>query len=117
MKWRCAAGHVWKASPDNVRNRGSWCPQCSKKKKKLTIEDMCDMAIAKGGVCLSEVYVSSAEKLRWRCKVGHEFSLSPNNIRRAEDGRRKASWCPSCATSERLRKKEGVKAGVEVGAL
>lgn len=26
--WRCTAGHEWEATPSNVRNRGSWCPEC-----------------------------------------------------------------------------------------
>jgi hypothetical protein len=32
LKWECADGHVWEALPSNVKNKGSWCPICSKKK-------------------------------------------------------------------------------------
>jgi hypothetical protein len=28
VMWRCAAGHKWPASPDNVLNNGRWCPNC-----------------------------------------------------------------------------------------
>lgn len=30
LLWRCEAGHEWKARPDNVKNRLSWCPVCSR---------------------------------------------------------------------------------------
>ena len=29
LKWRCADGHVWEASPDQIRHNNSWCPTCS----------------------------------------------------------------------------------------
>lgn len=28
LRWECAQGHSWEASPGNVKNRGSWCPEC-----------------------------------------------------------------------------------------
>lgn len=37
LLWRCAEGHEWEARPDNVRNRGSWCPICSRKRKNSNI--------------------------------------------------------------------------------
>jgi hypothetical protein len=30
LKWCCAHGHQWLATPDNVKNRGSWCPICAR---------------------------------------------------------------------------------------
>ena len=33
LLWRCADGHEWVARPDNIRNRGSWCPICARKRK------------------------------------------------------------------------------------
>lgn len=29
LKWRCADGHEWEASPDQIRHNNSWCPTCS----------------------------------------------------------------------------------------
>eukprot|EP00171_Calliarthron_tuberculosum_P016513 IDg16513t1 len=29
LLWRCGRGHVWAATSDNVRRRGSWCPRCA----------------------------------------------------------------------------------------
>jgi hypothetical protein len=28
LYWRCAIGHEWSATPNNVKNCGSWCPKC-----------------------------------------------------------------------------------------
>jgi hypothetical protein len=28
MLWRCAQGHEWESSYDNIKSRGSWCPHC-----------------------------------------------------------------------------------------
>lgn len=28
LQWECAYGHQWKATPNNVKNYGSWCPHC-----------------------------------------------------------------------------------------
>ena len=32
LRWKCRNGHEWEARPDNVKNRNSWCPICSKKR-------------------------------------------------------------------------------------
>lgn len=31
LYWRCSKGHIWQATPDNIK-RGSWCPKCARKK-------------------------------------------------------------------------------------
>eukprot|EP00188_Purpureofilum_apyrenoidigerum_P003874 Plantae.Rhodophyta-Purpureofilum_apyrenoidigerum.ctg41773.p1 GENE.Plantae.Rhodophyta-Purpureofilum_apyrenoidigerum.ctg41773~~Plantae.Rhodophyta-Purpureofilum_apyrenoidigerum.ctg41773.p1 ORF type:complete len:223 (+),score=13.36 Plantae.Rhodophyta-Purpureofilum_apyrenoidigerum.ctg41773:46-714(+) len=104
LRWKCAKGHEWEASADNVR-RGAWCPTCSSQNKRLTIEDMQKTAALFGGECLSENYRSSGEKLQWKCSQGHTFSMAPNNIRRNSQTR-KPSWCKICAQQSRGGTKE-----------
>ncbi|MFX1297544.1 MAG: hypothetical protein ACFFD2_22165, partial [Promethearchaeota archaeon] len=29
LKWECSNGHKWEATPDNVKNKESWCPKCA----------------------------------------------------------------------------------------
>lgn len=29
LQWECEYGHRWWATPDNIRHRGSWCPECA----------------------------------------------------------------------------------------
>lgn len=30
LLWRCSHGHKWLATPDNIKNRGTWCPVCAR---------------------------------------------------------------------------------------
>jgi hypothetical protein len=48
------------------------------------------VATSRRGLCLSDVYISSHSKMKWRCLDGHEWLASPNNIFRGK-------WCPTCA--------------------
>lgn len=114
LVWRCAKGHLWKARVTNIRNAGSWCPECARQKKKLSIDDMREIAREKGGECLTDEYISEHVKLRWRCREGHEFLLAPNNIRRKPNGARKPTWCKICAKKKAARERE---ARARVGAV
>lgn len=61
--------------------------------EELTIADMREAAIFRGGKCLSatmkkgEIY----ENLQWQCAEGHIFDASPMTVLRA------GHWCPKCA--------------------
>ena len=33
LKWQCAYGHIWEATPRDVKHRGKWCPYDSGRKK------------------------------------------------------------------------------------
>lgn len=88
VKWQCAKGHIWKASPNQIRS-GCWCPQCSFDKKRLTIEEMREIAKSRGGQCLSKHYKNAATKLLWECKLGHRWEATPNNIKSGK-------WCSQC---------------------
>ncbi|MCG7346083.1 hypothetical protein MHZ92_18380 [Sporosarcina sp. ACRSL] len=89
LTWKCAKGHIWQAIPKSIYLHGTWCAEC-KGVKKLTIEDMKELAERKNGVCLSEEYVNNREKLRWRCEKDHEWESSASNIKSGK-------WCPRCA--------------------
>ena len=88
LKWKCANGHTFKATPSNVKNHNSWCSKCSKR-KKLTIEEMHEHATSKGGKCLSTEYINNQTKLEWECANGHVWKASPLSIRAG-------SWCNQC---------------------
>jgi hypothetical protein len=101
LQWRCAEGHIWKASPNRVRpytdkSKGSWCPVCAVERSKLMIEDMRSLARARGGECLSTKYQNSRTPLRWRCAEGHEWHAKPNHVR-PYGPQQRSSWCPICA--------------------
>jgi hypothetical protein len=93
LEWQCTKGHRWKARPDSVTN-GKWCLVCSGK-QKLTIEEMKDIAIQRGGKCLSAEYVNDDTKLKWQCDKGHVWEARPHNIRQGQ-------WCRTCSGSLKL---------------
>jgi hypothetical protein len=101
LNWLCAEGHIWKASANSIRpytrkTPGSWCPVCAIEKAKLTIADMRAAAAARGGECLSAIYVNIRTPLRWRCAEGHEWEARPGHVR-PSGPRQRSSWCPVCS--------------------
>jgi triacylglycerol esterase/lipase EstA (alpha/beta hydrolase family) len=97
LEWQCKNGHIWKASPNNIKNnakgrgglKGNWCPDCVQR-RKYTIDDVKNFAQKKGGECLSNKYEKAHGILKWRCKNGHEFNASFYNVKN------KGSWCSQC---------------------
>ena len=96
LRWQCAEGHIWKASASRFRgkysDRESWCPVC--RRTRYTIEDMRLLAAARGGECLSNVYVDHRTHLRWRCARGHVWEAQPGAIRPKKN--HPGTWCPTC---------------------
>ncbi|NVM52853.1 MAG: zinc-ribbon domain-containing protein [Candidatus Helarchaeota archaeon] len=87
LEWQCKEGHQWKARPDHIKE-GSWCPKCANL-KKLTIEEMQEIAKQRGGKCLSNEYINNRTKLEWQCKKGHIWEAQPYSIKCG-------TWCPEC---------------------
>lgn len=79
-----------------IRNGYFKCPCCPQVKKgrpsKYTLKDAQDLAIKKGGVCLSTEYINNEKKLKWHC--GNEFhapwEATFSNVKYMK------SWCPQC---------------------
>ena len=57
--------------------------------KKLTIEEMHNLAQEHKGMCLSNDYVNARTKLSWKCDKGHEWRATPDSIKRG-------TWCKIC---------------------
>jgi hypothetical protein len=86
-RWRCKLGHVFHATRASVDLNESWCATCHKAVRG-TLARVKRIARKRGGVCLSDAYVSSLEKLDFVCKDGHEFSMKPAALLN--------HWCPTC---------------------
>jgi very-short-patch-repair endonuclease len=91
LQWQCEFLHTWLASINNIKNKGSWCPECAGV-TKWTIEELDDIAIKNGGRLLSNQYINSQTHLEWICGFGHNWFAIPNSIVRG-------SWCPTCNVS------------------
>lgn len=87
IKIQCSEGHIWWPLPTNLL-RGHWCPKCSGV-EKLSITFFQNLAIEKGGGCLSEHYQNNMTKLKFECKKLHQWDARPADIKRGK-------WCPFC---------------------
>lgn len=95
LKWRCGEGHEWEAGFANVKQRGSWCPVCSRVRGSLKrLKAIADEA---GGVLLSTEYKGAYHAYEWRCKSGHEF------VRRLDAAR--GNFCIECREASLMIKR------------
>lgn len=94
-EWACSRGHRWLAAPTDIM-KGTWCPECSVSAQRGSLEQMQNLAASRGGACISDTYISSQTKLRWRCAYGHEWEARPDNVKN------RRSWCPICARNLRV---------------
>lgn len=94
LKWKCSEGHVWEATPSNIK-RGRWCPYCSRARTRGSIEEMQKIAETKGGSCLSNIYKDSRHKLEWMCSKDHIWKTTPSIIG-------EGSWCPYCSNVRKV---------------
>jgi hypothetical protein len=96
LLFECQEGHRWETCWKNI-DKGAWCPECAKIKSQGannsrfdSIENMRQIAIARGGNCVSSEYLGAHVKLMWKCSLGHEWEAKPNSIKNG-------TWCPKCS--------------------
>jgi hypothetical protein len=56
---------------------------------KQQLQQLRAFAAARGGKCLSPVYMGSQQKLLWQCEKRHRWHATPSNIKTGY-------WCPHC---------------------
>lgn len=94
--WRCAEGHEWTATANDVLG-GCWCPICANESRKeknrgvYCIEFLRQFAHKKEGDCLSTQYIKAQTRYLWKCNKNHEWFNNADNVVN------KDQWCPSCA--------------------
>jgi hypothetical protein len=54
-----------------------------------------DIAIQKGGECLSKEYKNSRTEMQWKCSEGHIWNAPANRIKNGK-------WCPICFGNKKL---------------
>jgi hypothetical protein len=96
LEWQCGEGHEsWTATAASIVYGGTWCPRCAGTVRG-TIEELRELARARGGECLSEEYVNTQTHVIWRCGDGHIWNALPLNVKRG-------TWCPTCNGSSTAR--------------
>lgn len=99
LQWKCSRDHIWIAKlHDMIRKRkgntaAQWCPKCRIIDRAYSLDEVKQIAIERGGKCLSEIYNGCDSHLEWECEEGHQWFATLNNIKN------NGSWCPECSTS------------------
>ena len=78
------------ASPVKIEQLGVW--------HRKHLEEMQNIAKARGGKLLSRFYINSQTKLRWRCAEGHTWEAIPASVKRGR-------WCGECGDKRAAIKK------------
>jgi hypothetical protein len=87
LKIKCAKEHIWEVLPEKIL-KGSWCPNCYHD-KDYYLNEIKNVAVSRGGECLSNEYKNNKTKLKFRCGEGHEWLAKPKSIK-------EGTWCPDC---------------------
>jgi hypothetical protein len=66
------------------------------KLKKNSLELFHEIALLRGGTCLSEKYINNTTSLDFICSQNHQFSSQSKTIKNG-------SWCPNCANSTKMK--------------
>lgn len=64
--------------------------------KIYNLEFAQNLAISKGGECLSEEYKNCVTKMKWKCSQGHEWETKLSKIKN------EGSWCPRCHFDKKM---------------
>jgi len=99
VKVRCAEGHEFEITPDNLK-RERWCPKCKQQKqsKRLalnfrTVEELSEFARARhGGDCLATKPSPMLTKVLWKCNKPQHPIFEAVIAKIIHSGQ----WCPSC---------------------
>lgn len=103
LKWKCSKGHFFKGSYIMVKNSiergGSFCSKCNiirrTEGRKLTIEELQELARLKAGKLLSDSYIDAHTDLTWKCVDGHIFEMNANKVKNGH-------WCMKCSKTFNL---------------
>jgi nucleoside-diphosphate-sugar epimerase len=78
----------WAVNKPSVSSLGE--PRKSKSQDIFSIDELREIALSRGGRCLSKEYFDMKTKMRWKCSMGHEWEATGSLIKAGH-------WCPNCA--------------------
>src|SRR5690606_20396109 len=80
LLWKCENNHEWYSSYSSTISGNHWCAKCAGI-EKLSIDEARNIAIPRGGNCLSNVYINGRSKLKWQCSIGHIWESSMDCVK------------------------------------
>jgi len=100
-KWICKLGHRWTATPETRTQNNSGCLVCANLQVEIGFNDLAtlfpEIAVEADGWDPKEIIAGSNKKLAWKCTLGHQWIISPEQ----RTGKKK-SGCPVCANKKLL---------------
>lgn len=94
IRLQCSEGHMWTTSVGQILRNSTWCRVCSNieiaRQRSYSLEYIKEVALERGGKCLSIEYRGCFHKLEFECSEKHRWKASPAHILRG-------TWCPRCA--------------------
>lgn len=109
LQWKCSFQKhpVFENLYSSVIRHHKWCPECAKmNSKEAWLKKAQEIAILRGGLCLSTAYQSIHDKLKWKCSnPKHKPWIT------SFDSINRGTWCPHCAketASLKYRNKNGL---------
>ncbi len=89
--WFCKTGHNWQATIYNRAKNKSGCPKCAQNaRRRYSIVDIQKFALSRGGICLTEEYMSCRQQIKLTCNEGHTWRTRADSLIYTE------KWCPEC---------------------
>lgn len=109
--FECNQRHQWETYPYLII-KGHWCKVCAAKtvteNQKDDLQTFIDIAISKGGKCLSTKYISAQHKLLFECSEGHQWLGRPQGVKRG-------NWCRKCYGTAKSDIQEMINIATERG--
>ena len=98
MLWECSEFHQFTSAFGDLLSKNIWCPPCNEiERKNKCLLECKELAISKGGRCLSDEYIDSEQKLKWQCEFDHTWFSTPASIKNSN------SWCPECVRLDLIK--------------
>jgi len=89
--WICSLGHTWEAQVISRTQQNTKCSVCGGSKVQAGFNDLFtthpEIAKLAFGWNPNEVSKGSSRKLTWQCKLGHKWTVAPQNV----------MGCPTCS--------------------
>lgn len=63
--------------------------------RKLTLDEMSEIAAMRGGHCLSTEYIDQSHDIEWECAEGHRWLAPGGQVKGSRN--KPGTWCPTCA--------------------
>ncbi len=96
LGWKCEFGHKWEAAVNSRTSRNFGCPYCSNQSVLIGYNDfatthpeLLDQLINSDGTDF--VAGSTTKNLEWKCNLGHQFKMRP------QERTVKGYGCPICS--------------------